>query len=147
MWICRWTGSSDRPLWSPTEPRRGTEKHMAGPGGVFIKFSKGFSAVKMNMEHNHGGLEDHFPFQMGMFIFQAFLLAPLVGNGVFQKLNNISKKKGQLHKTGSCWLCLIWVCEVCVPFIFVANFHQIWLRRCWNLRNCSMEFSGSLYRW
>ena len=21
--------------------------------------------LKINMEHNHGGLEDHFPFQMG----------------------------------------------------------------------------------
>ena len=23
---------------------------------------------KINMEHNHGGLEDHFPFQMGDFV-------------------------------------------------------------------------------
>ena len=23
------------------------------------------TALKINMEHNHGGLEDHFPFQMG----------------------------------------------------------------------------------
>ena len=24
-----------------------------------------FTPLKINMEHNHGGLEDHFPFQMG----------------------------------------------------------------------------------
>ena len=24
-----------------------------------------YTPLKINMEHNHGGLEDHFPFQMG----------------------------------------------------------------------------------
>ena len=24
-----------------------------------------FTPLKINMEHNHGGLEDHFPFQLG----------------------------------------------------------------------------------
>ena len=24
-----------------------------------------YTPLEINMEHNHGGLEDHFPFQMG----------------------------------------------------------------------------------
>ncbi len=33
-----------------------------------IEDIRGFTAttaLKINMEHNHGGLEDHFPFKMG----------------------------------------------------------------------------------
>ena len=33
-------------------------------GNLPKKMSKD-SPLKINMEHNHGGLEDHFPFKMG----------------------------------------------------------------------------------
>ena len=34
-------------------------------GGFFLTRKKSDAPLKINMEHNHGGLEDHFPFQMG----------------------------------------------------------------------------------
>ena len=51
------------PRWSPD---------IAGLGELakaleveFGEINSPVTPLKINMEHNHGGLEDHFPFQMG----------------------------------------------------------------------------------
>ena len=160
MWICRWTGSSDRPLWSPTEPRRGTEKHMAGPGGVFIRFHRDFQPWRWTWNIIMEVWKIIFLSKWACSSSRRFCLRLCWGRGFWgnwmdsifrftQKLKQHLQKKGTglFTKLEVAGFVLFWVCEISVPFIFLENFHQILLRRCWNLRNCSMEFSGSLNKW
>ena len=115
MWICRWTGSSDRPLWSPTEPRRGTEKHMAGPGGVFIKFQRDFQPWRWTWNRIMEVWKIIFLSKWACSSSRLFCLRLCWGRGFWgnwmtvssdppKNSNNISYKNGQLHQTGSCWL-------------------------------------------